>query len=148
MCEANGFDPGEESHLRDQMVELIKITEGFTPAASPRPSMPRRTPAAQSFVPDPVFANIGKLLLATQIYDMHKIAHHVSGGLMRCAAGPRRRSQAAHRGNATGCPAGQSRCAVRQTHRDGPVHRRPDGVLSGAAGTRSSACMAAARRKR
>jgi 4-hydroxybutyryl-CoA dehydratase/vinylacetyl-CoA-Delta-isomerase len=29
MCEANGFDPGEEHHLRDQMVELIKITEGF-----------------------------------------------------------------------------------------------------------------------
>ncbi|MEO8655090.1 MAG: 4-hydroxyphenylacetate 3-hydroxylase N-terminal domain-containing protein, partial [Ramlibacter sp.] len=29
MCEANGFDPGRETHLREQMVELIKITEGF-----------------------------------------------------------------------------------------------------------------------
>jgi len=29
MCEANGFDPGSETHLREQMVELIKITEGF-----------------------------------------------------------------------------------------------------------------------
>jgi 4-hydroxybutyryl-CoA dehydratase/vinylacetyl-CoA-Delta-isomerase len=29
MCEANGFDPGKETHLRDQMVELIKIVEGF-----------------------------------------------------------------------------------------------------------------------
>ena len=29
MTEANGFDPGEETHLREQMVELIKIVEGF-----------------------------------------------------------------------------------------------------------------------
>ena len=29
MCEANGFDPGETSSLREPMVELIKITEGF-----------------------------------------------------------------------------------------------------------------------
>ena len=29
MCEANGFDPGEKSNLREPMVELIKITEGF-----------------------------------------------------------------------------------------------------------------------
>ena len=29
MCEANGFDPGKESHLREQMVELITITESF-----------------------------------------------------------------------------------------------------------------------
>jgi len=35
-----------------------------------------------------VFANIGKLLLATQIYDMHRIAHHVSGGLIVTLPGP------------------------------------------------------------
>jgi 4-hydroxybutyryl-CoA dehydratase/vinylacetyl-CoA-Delta-isomerase len=29
MCEANGFDPGEKASLREPMVELIKITEGF-----------------------------------------------------------------------------------------------------------------------
>ena len=39
-------------------------------------------------MPDPVFANIGKLLLATQIYDMHRIAHHVSGGLIVTLPGP------------------------------------------------------------
>ena len=33
-------------------------------------------------VPDTIFANVGKLLLATQIYDMHRLAHHVSGGLI------------------------------------------------------------------
>jgi 4-hydroxybutyryl-CoA dehydratase/vinylacetyl-CoA-Delta-isomerase len=35
-----------------------------------------------------VFANIGKLLLATQIYDMHRIAHTVSGGLIVALPGP------------------------------------------------------------
>ena len=29
MCEAIGFDPAKETHLREQMVELITITEGF-----------------------------------------------------------------------------------------------------------------------
>ena len=38
--------------------------------------------------PDPVFANIGKLLLANQIYEMHRIAHYVSGGLIVTLPGP------------------------------------------------------------
>ncbi|NDH89069.1 MAG: hypothetical protein EBY61_10750, partial [Actinobacteria bacterium] len=29
MCEANGFDPEQESNLREPMVQLIKIVEGF-----------------------------------------------------------------------------------------------------------------------
>ena len=40
------------------------------------------------FMPDPVFSNIGKLLLATKIYDMHRIAHYVSGGLIVTLPGP------------------------------------------------------------
>lgn len=88
MCEANGFDPGEESHLRDQMVELIKITEGFYACGVAASVYAKQDTAAQSFVPDPVFSNIGKLLLATQIYDMHKIAHYVSGGLIVALPGP------------------------------------------------------------
>jgi 4-hydroxybutyryl-CoA dehydratase/vinylacetyl-CoA-Delta-isomerase len=88
MCEANGFDPGEEHHLRDQMVELIKITEGFYACGVAASVYATQDVAAQSFVPDPVFANIGKLLLATQIYDMHKIAHYVSGGLIVALPGP------------------------------------------------------------
>jgi 4-hydroxybutyryl-CoA dehydratase/vinylacetyl-CoA-Delta-isomerase len=39
-------------------------------------------------MPDPVFANIGKLLLATKIYDMHRLAHYVSGGLVVALPGP------------------------------------------------------------
>jgi len=32
--------------------------------------------------------HIGKLLLATKIYDMHKLAHYVSGGLVVALPGP------------------------------------------------------------
>ena len=39
-------------------------------------------------MPDAVFANIGKLLLATKIYDMHRLAHYVSGGLIVALPGP------------------------------------------------------------
>jgi 4-hydroxybutyryl-CoA dehydratase/vinylacetyl-CoA-Delta-isomerase len=39
-------------------------------------------------MPDPVYANIGKLLLSTRIYDMHRLAHSVSGGLIVALPGP------------------------------------------------------------
>jgi len=44
--------------------------------------------AAGVVLPDAVFSNIGKLLLATQIYDMHRLAHHVSGGMIVALPGP------------------------------------------------------------
>jgi 4-hydroxybutyryl-CoA dehydratase/vinylacetyl-CoA-Delta-isomerase len=43
---------------------------------------------AGSVMPDTVFSNIGKLLLATQIYDMHRLANYVSGGLVVALPGP------------------------------------------------------------
>jgi len=88
MCEANGFDPGSETHLREQMVELIKITEGFYACGVAASVYATKVPLSGTFLPDPVFANIGKLLLATQIYDMHRIAHYVSGGLIVTLPGP------------------------------------------------------------
>lgn len=88
MCEANGFDPGKETHLREQMVELIKITEGFYACGVAASVYATRDPHSGSFIPDPVYANIGKLLLATQIYDMQRIAHYVSGGLIVALPGP------------------------------------------------------------
>ena len=87
MIEANGLDPERHSHIRDQMVELITMVEGFyacgvaaSTYAAPHPS--------GTVIPDAVFANIGKLLLANQIYDMHRIAHYVSGGLIVALPGP------------------------------------------------------------
>jgi 4-hydroxybutyryl-CoA dehydratase / vinylacetyl-CoA-Delta-isomerase len=86
MTEANGIDLDRADNLRDQMVELIKIVEGFY-ACGVAASVYGSDDAGVA-VPDPVFANIGKLLMATQIYDMHRLAHHVSGGLIVTLPGP------------------------------------------------------------
>jgi 4-hydroxybutyryl-CoA dehydratase/vinylacetyl-CoA-Delta-isomerase len=88
MCEANGFDPGKETHLREQMVELITITESFFACGVAASVYGKADEHCDIFMPDPVFSNIGKLLLATKIYDMHRIAHYVSGGLIVTLPGP------------------------------------------------------------
>ena len=88
MCEANGFDPGKEAHLREQMVELITITESFFACGVAASVYGKMDEHSKTFMPDPVFSNIGKLLLATKIYDMHRIAHYVSGGLIVTLPGP------------------------------------------------------------
>jgi len=88
MCEANGFDPGEKANLREPMVELIKIVEGFYACGVAASVYGSQDPYSGSFMPEPVFSNIGKLLLSTQIYDMHRIAHEVSGGLIVALPGP------------------------------------------------------------
>ncbi len=87
MCEANGLDADRQPHIREAMVELIKIVEGFF-ACGVAASVYGQTDPAGSAMPDPVFANIGKLLLANQIYDMHRLAHYVSGGLIVALPGP------------------------------------------------------------
>ncbi|MEY2688320.1 MAG: hypothetical protein RL375_2518 [Pseudomonadota bacterium] len=88
MCEANGLNPGDTASLRDPMVELIKITEGFYACGVAASVYGTRDELAGNFMPEPVFSNIGKLLLATQIYDMHRLAHEVSGGLIVALPGP------------------------------------------------------------
>ena len=87
MTEANGIDLDRATNLRDSMVELIKIVEGFY-ACGVAASAYCSHDAAGVATPDAVFANVGKLLLATQIYDMHRLAHHVSGGLIVTLPGP------------------------------------------------------------
>ena len=87
MSEANGLDPNEHGHIRDQMVELIKIVEGFF-ACGVASSIYCVRDGSGIVMPDPVFANVGKLLLATQIYEMHRIAHYVSGGMVVALPGP------------------------------------------------------------
>jgi len=87
MTAANGLDPDHTPHLREAMVELIQIVEGFF-ACGVAASVYGVADPAGVMVPEPVFANIGKLLLATQIYDMQRIAHQVSGGLIVTLPGP------------------------------------------------------------
>ena len=81
MAEANGLDYEKTPHLREKMVDLIKITEGFYACGIASSTMGIHD-AADNFRPDQIYANIGKLLLANQIYDMHRLAHDVSGGLV------------------------------------------------------------------
>jgi 4-hydroxybutyryl-CoA dehydratase/vinylacetyl-CoA-Delta-isomerase len=88
MCEANGLDPDRKANLRDPMVELIKITEGFYACGVAASVYALQDPRTKTFMPEPVFSNIGKLLLSTQIYDMHRLAHEVSGGLIVALPGP------------------------------------------------------------
>ncbi|MBL8666307.1 MAG: hypothetical protein JNM48_02460, partial [Rhodospirillales bacterium] len=72
---------------REAMVELISIVEGFYACGVAASVYPEADPAG-TVQPDTVFANIGKLLLATQIYDMQRLAHTVSGGLVVALPGP------------------------------------------------------------
>ncbi|WP_294611453.1 4-hydroxyphenylacetate 3-hydroxylase N-terminal domain-containing protein [uncultured Roseovarius sp.] len=87
MVKANGLDPDRHGHIRDAMVDLITITESFY-ACGVAASVYCKDDPAGSVMPDPVFSNVGKLLLATKIYDMHKAAHYVSGGLIVALPGP------------------------------------------------------------
>ncbi len=87
MMEANGLSPATAPHLRDRMSELIKIVEGIFATGVAASVYGLRDPAG-NIEPEPVYANIGKLLLATQIYDMQRIAHEVSGGLIVALPGP------------------------------------------------------------
>ncbi len=87
IVEANGLAADRHSHVREQLVELITITEGFF-ACGVAASVYCSKDASGVAMPDAVFANIGKLLLATKIYDMHRIAHYVSGGLIVALPGP------------------------------------------------------------
>ena len=87
VTEANGLDLDRAHGVREAMVDLIRITEGFF-ACGVAASVYGHLDEAGVITPDPVFANIGKLLLATQIYDMHRLAHHVSGGMIVALPGP------------------------------------------------------------
>jgi len=87
VTEANGLDLDRHHGVRDAMVDLIKITEGFY-ACGVAASVYCATGASGVATPDPVFANIGKLLMSTQIYDMHRLAHQVSGGMIVTLPGP------------------------------------------------------------
>lgn len=87
MIEANGLDADRTAHLRDAMVELIRITEGWY-ACGIAASTYHATDPSGCVMPDVVFSNIGKLMMTSQIYDLHRLAHHVSGGLVVALPGP------------------------------------------------------------
>ncbi|HEY7535031.1 MAG TPA: 4-hydroxyphenylacetate 3-hydroxylase N-terminal domain-containing protein [Thermodesulfobacteriota bacterium] len=81
MAECNGLDPKSVGHIRDKISELIKFVESFYACGVTSSVFGKETPAG-NFRPDPVYANIGKLLQGLHIYDMFKISHEVSGGIL------------------------------------------------------------------
>ena len=107
MTEANGIELDTAPNLREAMVDLIKIVEGFY-ACGVAASVYGVRDGAGVALPDAVFANIGKLLLATQIYDMHRLAHHVSGGLVVALPGPEEDHNPATAGRLSDLLAGRS----------------------------------------
>lgn len=87
MTEANGLDVAKVPHLRARMVDLIKIVEGFYACGIACSTYGQVDPSG-IVEPERIYANIGKLLMSTQIYDMHRVAHEVSGGLVVALPGP------------------------------------------------------------
>lgn len=81
MIDANGLCMKKNANLREPMVELITTVESFYACGVAASVYGVRDPAG-NVEPEPVYSNIGKLLLATKIYDMHRLAHTVSGGLV------------------------------------------------------------------
>lgn len=81
MVEANGLSLERQGNLRDAMVELITLVESCYACGVAASVFGVEDPAG-NVEPEPVYANIGKLLLARCIYDMHRLAHTVSGGLV------------------------------------------------------------------
>lgn len=87
ITEANGLDPDDHPHVREKMVQLIAIVEGFYACGVAASTYATTDPSGVE-VPDAIFANIGKLLLSTQIYDMQRLAHELAGGLIVALPGP------------------------------------------------------------
>jgi 4-hydroxybutyryl-CoA dehydratase/vinylacetyl-CoA-Delta-isomerase len=81
MADYNGLDPQKIGHIREKIAELIKYVESFYACGVASSVFGKETPAG-NFSPDPVYANIGKLLQGLHIYDMFKIAHETSGGIL------------------------------------------------------------------
>lgn len=81
MAEANGLDLQKTGHVREKIADLIKFVESFYACGVTSAVFGNET-SAGNFKPDPVYANIGKLLQGTHIYDMFRIVHDTTGGIL------------------------------------------------------------------
>ena len=81
IAEANGLDTQKTGHVRDKIADLIRFVESFY-ACGVTSSVFGNETRAGNFIPDPVYSNIGKLMQGTHIYDMYRVAHDISGGIL------------------------------------------------------------------
>ena len=107
MAESNGVPAEGTDHIRGSLTELIKIVEGFYACGVAASTSGEALPAG-SVRPEPVFSNVGKLLLATQIYEMQRLANEVSGGLIVSLPGPEEDHNPATAGTLADLLAGRS----------------------------------------
>ena len=130
MIEANGLCAAQSAPLRDTMVELIKIVESFY-ACGVAASVYGAIDPSGTAEPEAVYANIGKLLLSTKIYDMHRLAHTVSGGLIVALPTPEDdHNPETGAGSRRGADRPPGR-AVREARGGRPVHRGHHRLLRG-----------------
>jgi len=81
LAEANGLDPQKTGHIRDKIADLIKYVESFYACGVTAAVFGSETTAG-NFIPDPIYSNIGKLMQGEHIYDMFRIVHDTSGGIL------------------------------------------------------------------
>jgi 4-hydroxybutyryl-CoA dehydratase/vinylacetyl-CoA-Delta-isomerase len=86
MAVANGLSV-ERGHLRGCLAQLISIVEGFYACGIAASVRGRRT-AGGCFVPDGVYSNIGKLMLAEQVPVMFRVAQEMAGGVVATVPTP------------------------------------------------------------
>jgi 4-hydroxybutyryl-CoA dehydratase/vinylacetyl-CoA-Delta-isomerase len=87
MADANGLPPTEVKSIRASVAELIRIVESWYACGVAASVNGRATPAG-NWAPHSVYANVGKLLLAQQVYDMFRIAHEIAGGIVATVPTP------------------------------------------------------------
>src|SRR4030088_2181886 len=86
MGEPTGLSP-RRGHLRPCLAQLITIVEGFY-ACGIAASVRGRQTVAGNWIPDGVYANIGKLLLAEQVPVMFRLAQEMAGGIVATVPTP------------------------------------------------------------
>ncbi len=87
MAEANGLEPQRGGHLRSCLARLIGIVEGFFACGIAASVRGHRT-AAGNWMPDGVYANIGKLMLAERVPEMFRLAQEMAGGIVATVPTP------------------------------------------------------------
>ncbi|MBS3948218.1 MAG: 4-hydroxyphenylacetate 3-hydroxylase family protein [Dethiobacter sp.] len=79
MAEMNGV--AKASHIRDKIVEMIHLAETIYCGSVACSSQGRPLPCGSYFV-DPLLANVTKLNVTRNIYEICRLSHDIAGGLL------------------------------------------------------------------
>jgi 4-hydroxybutyryl-CoA dehydratase / vinylacetyl-CoA-Delta-isomerase len=79
MAEMNGV--AKASHIKDKIIEMIHLTETIYCGSVACSSQGRALPCGSYFV-DPLLANVTKLNVTRNIYEICRLSHDIAGGLL------------------------------------------------------------------